>query len=152
MPNRAERRAQDKRSRRGVPAQYDQTQGRARSDMIDEYALQDKSRRLEEHVDGEWKPSASVTDTTGDRLDDIEMRDPDIIKPPHSVRQAFRIVSWTLISLSVIAFLVIMWLPSHPLWLIATISAVFVVAVLSLFVVAGDPKHNPNLDANGTAV
>lgn len=151
MPNRAERRAQDKRSRRGVPAQYDQTQGRARSGMVDERALQEKSRRLEEHVDGEWKPSASTVGE-GAGADNFEMRDPAIVKAPHSVRQAFRIVSWTLIGLSMIAFLVIMWLPSHPLWLIVTVSAVFVVAVLSLFVVAGDPRHNPNLDANGTAV
>ena len=40
MPNRAERRAQAKAGRRGVPSQYDQTQGRGRSGMIDEYQLQ----------------------------------------------------------------------------------------------------------------
>ncbi|MCH4208505.1 tripartite tricarboxylate transporter TctB family protein [Bifidobacterium sp.] len=149
MPNRAERRAQDKRSRKGVPQQYDQTRGRARADMIDEYGLQEKSRRLVEHVDGEWTPSAKADD---DEISTIENRDPQIIKAPHSLRQFFRILSWTLIGLSVVAFLVIMWLPSHPLWLIITVSAVFVVAVLSLFFVTGDPRHNPNLDANGTAV
>ncbi|MCH3974603.1 MAG: tripartite tricarboxylate transporter TctB family protein [Bifidobacterium tibiigranuli] len=149
MPNRAERRAQKKSNRKGVPAQYDQTQGRARSGMVDEHALQEKSRRLEEHTDGEWKPSAG---TVAEDLEDIEIRDPQVVKAPHSARQIFRIISWVLISLSALAFLVIMWLPNHPLWLIATVSGVFVVAVLSLFVVAGDPKHNPNLDANGTAV
>ena len=52
MPNRAERRAQAKRNRRGVPQQYDQTQGRARSGMLDEYQLQEKSRRLQDGTDG----------------------------------------------------------------------------------------------------
>ena len=44
MPNRAERRAQAKQNRRGVPQQYDQTRGRGRSGMLDEYQLQEKSR------------------------------------------------------------------------------------------------------------
>ena len=56
MPNRAERRAQAKAGRRGVPSQYDQTQGRGRSGMIDEYQLQQKSQRLQDGTDGtEWK-------------------------------------------------------------------------------------------------
>ncbi len=42
MPNRAERRAQAKNNRRGVPQQYNQTHGRARSGMLDEYQLQEK--------------------------------------------------------------------------------------------------------------
>ena len=60
MPNRAERRKAAKDQRRGVPSQYDQTRGRARSGMLDEYALQEKSRRIQEGVDdsGVWKPSA----------------------------------------------------------------------------------------------
>ena len=48
MPNRAERRAQAKQNRRGVPQQYDQTRGRGRSGMLDEYQLQEKSRRLQD--------------------------------------------------------------------------------------------------------
>lgn len=52
MPNRAERRAQAKNNRRGVPQQYDQTHGRARSGMLDEYQLQEKSRRLQDGTDG----------------------------------------------------------------------------------------------------
>jgi hypothetical protein len=117
--------------------------------MIDEYGLQEKSRRLVEHVDGQWTPSAKADD---DEISALENHDPRIIKPPHSLRQFLRILSWTLIGLSMVAFLVVMWLPSHPLWLIITVSTVFVIAVLSLFFVASDPKHNPNLDANGTAV
>lgn len=151
MPNRAERRAQAKRSRRGIPEQYDQTSGRARSGMIDEYALQEKSRRLieNEDEDKEWKPSAS---TDGDDAIDPSDRNPQVMKAPHSIRQWFRIISWTLIALSIVAFLVIIWLPTHPMWLIISVSAVFIVSVISLFFVAGDPKNNPNLDANGTAV
>ena len=113
MPNRAERRAQAKAGRRGVPSQYDQTQGRGRSGMIDEYQLQQKSQRLQDGTDG---------------------------------------TEWTLIAIAIIAFFVVMWLPSHPMWLIITVSAVFIVGVLSLFFTAGDSKHNPNLDQNGTAV
>ena len=77
---------------------------------------------------------------------------PKMFKAPHSMRQWFRVASWALIALSAIAFLVVMWLPSHPMWLIATVSIVFAVGVLSLFFTAGNPKHNPNLDQNGTAV
>ena len=62
MPNRAERRAQAKQNRRGVPQQYDQTHGRARSGMLDEYQLQEKSRRLQEGTDGPWKPTAAASD------------------------------------------------------------------------------------------
>lgn len=51
MPNRAERRAQAKQNRRGVPQQYDQTRGRGRSGMLDEYQLQEKSRRLQDGID-----------------------------------------------------------------------------------------------------
>ena len=59
MANRAERRAQAKANRRGVPSQYDQTHGRGRSGMIDEYQLQQKSQRLQDGTDGtEWKPAA----------------------------------------------------------------------------------------------
>ena len=133
MPNRAERRAQAKAGRRGVPSQYDQTQGRGRSGMIDEYQLQQKSQRLQDGTDGtEWKPSGGTIADTETLL---------TTNP-----------SWTLIAIAIIAFFVVMWLPSHPMWLIITVSAVFIVGVLSLFFTAGDSKHNPNLDQNGTAV
>ena len=64
MPNRAERRAKAKADRRGVPSQYDQTQGRGRAGMIDEYQLQEKSRRLQEGTDGPWKPTAHTVSYT----------------------------------------------------------------------------------------
>ena len=119
MPNRAERRAQAKRNRRGVPQQYDQTQGRARSGMLDEYQLQEKSRRLQDGTDGPWKPSAStITETENVLNTNPDYKNPKMFKAPHSVRQWFRVASWVLIALSAIAFLVVMWLPSHPMWLI----------------------------------
>ena len=112
MPNRAERRAQAKRNRRGVPQQYDQTQGRARSGMLDEYQLQEKSRRLQDGTDGPWKPSAStITETENVLNTNPDYKNPKMFKAPHSVRQWFRVASWALIALSAIAFLVVMWLP-----------------------------------------
>ena len=68
------------------------------------------------------------------------------------MRQVLRIITWTLILLCAISFLVIMWIPSVPMWLIITIASVFAVAVISLFFVAGNSKDNPNLDANGCAI
>lgn len=157
MPNRAERRKAAKDQRRGVLSQYDQTRGRARSGMLDEYALQEKSRRIQEGVDdsGVWKPSARTE--VDEEVESVfeaspNYQDPKAFKAPHSVRQWFRVGSWTLIALSVIAFFVVMWLPTHPLWLILTVSVVFVVGVLSLFFTVSNYRNNPNLDANGTAV
>lgn len=153
MPNRAERRAEAKRARKGIPSQYDQTRGRARSGLVDEWSLQQKSIRLQDGTDGEWKPSGGPVekpDTT--MTTNPDYRNPKAFKSPHSVRQWFRVVSWTLIVLSAIAFLVAMWLPNDPVWLVIAICVVFCVGVLSLFLTAGNPKHNPNLDAHGTAV
>ncbi|PJM77308.1 hypothetical protein [Bifidobacterium felsineum] len=154
MPNRRERRAQAKANRRGVPSQYDQTQGRGRSGMIDEYQLQQKSIRLQEGTDGkEWKPSGGNVEETETLLTtNPNYSNPKMFKAPHSVRQWFRVGSWTLIALAIIAFFVVMWLPTHPMWLIATVSGVFIVGVVSLFFTAGNSKDNPNLDQNGTAV
>ena len=152
MANRAERRAQKKR---GVPEQYDATKGRARSGMIDEYQLQEKSRRLKEGKTGPWKPTSSELEhaeevAMGTDPDDFDP--PQVIRAPHSVRQWFRVASWVVIVVSAIMYFVVMWLPQHPLWSIITVSACFAAGVLSLFFTAGDPKNNPNLDQNGTAV
>lgn len=152
MPNRAERRS---KNRNGVPDQYDQTRGRGRSGMIDEYALQEKSRRLKEGGDGPWKPTSSelehaeevAMDTNPDNFDP-----PQVLRAPHSTRQWFRVASWVLIVVSAILFFVVMWIPNRPMWSIITIAAVFAAGVVSLFFTAGDPKNNPNLDQNGTAV
>lgn len=152
MANRAERRAQRKK---GVPDQYDATKGRARSGMIDEYQLQEKSRRLKEGKSGPWKPTSSELEHAEEVAMDTDPNDfdpPQVVRAPHSVRQWFRVASWVVIVVSAIMFFVVMWLPQHPLWSIITVSACFAVGVLSLFFTAGDPKNNPNLDQNGTAV
>lgn len=119
MPNRAERRAQAKAGRRGVPSQYDQTRGRGRSGMIDEYQLQQKSQRLQDGTDGtEWKPSGgTIADTETLLTTNPNYTNPKMFKAPHSLRQWFRVGSWTLIAIAIIAFFVVMWLPSHPMWL-----------------------------------
>ncbi|MEE0654965.1 tripartite tricarboxylate transporter TctB family protein [uncultured Bifidobacterium sp.] len=152
MANRAERRA---RNKGGVPEQYDATQGRGRSGMIDEYQLQEKSRRLKEGKTGPWKPTSSELEHAEKVAMDTDPNDfdpPQVIRAPHSVRQWFRVASWVVIVVSAIMFFVVMWLPQHPLWSIITVSACFAAGVLSLFFTAGDPKNNPNLDQNGTAV
>lgn len=94
MPNRAERRAKAKADRRGVPSQYDQTQGRGRAGMIDEYQLQEKSRRLQEGTDGPWKPTAhTISEQENVLATNPNYSNPKAFKAPHSVRQWFRVVS-----------------------------------------------------------
>lgn len=156
MPNRAERRKAARDQRRGIPSQYDHTNGRARAGIIDEYSLQEKSRRIQEGLDdgGEWKPSARTVSDEPESVFEANpnYRDPKAFKAPHSVRQWFRVFSWVLIALSIIGFFVVMWVPNLPMWGIITVSAVFIVGVVSLFFTAGNYRNNPNLDANGTAV
>lgn len=158
MANRAERRAEAKRAKKGIPSQYDQTRGRGRGGMVDEWSLQQKSIRLQDGTDtgdGPWKPSARTeadVEVESQFEANPNYRNPKVLRAPHSVRQWFRALSWFLIVLAAVAFLVIMWLPSHPMWLVITVAAVFVVGVVSLFFTAGNYRHNPNLDANGTAV
>ncbi|MFT8988106.1 MAG: tripartite tricarboxylate transporter TctB family protein [Bifidobacterium psychraerophilum] len=150
MANRAARRAQARSNQKGIPSQYDQSNGRGRSGMIDEHALQERSRRLQNHESAEWKPSGG-TDLDAVQVDQ-QQRNENPMHMPHSPRQWMRLISWVLIVAACIAFLVIMWLPSVPLWLVITISAVFAVGVLSLFFVGGSPHENPNLDDYGAAV
>ncbi|KAB8293639.1 tripartite tricarboxylate transporter TctB family protein [Bifidobacterium avesanii] len=158
MPNRAERRAAAKREKRGIPQQYDRTRGRGRANMVDEYALQEKSRRLQEGIDdsGPWKPTARTEDVESETEYNVNpnYRNPSKgLTAPSSARGWFRAVSWTLIALAIIGFFVVMWVPNAPMWAIITVSAVFAVGVLSLFFVAAkSPRENPNVDAHGTAV
>ncbi len=146
MPNRAERRAQARRARRS--GQTETTQGGVpvarRSSGLNEYELQERSRRLVDRDDGQWRPSGFAAVPVEE--------DPAPAKSVHDLRWWLRIICWALICLSAVAFLIIMWLPAHPLWLIATVAGIFAVGVLSLFFVPGSPKSNPRLDENGTAV
>lgn len=144
MPNRAERRAQAKQGRNGVP-QPNQPNNRGRGGLVDEYSLQERSRRLAESGDAEWKPRAETVKVWND--DDNKP-----IRAPHSLRQWFRGLTWLLIVASAVAFAVLMWIPERPMWVVIAVSATFVVGVLSLFFTAGDYRRNPNLDDNGTAV
>lgn len=150
MTNRAERRAQAKQARKGIPSQYDATNSRGRSGVVDEYALQERSRRLIEQGDAQWKPSATIEKHHG--VDDPSLRNPHLAKKPHSTRQILRMIAWGLISVSVIAFIALMWLPTLRLRYIAIIAFIFAIGVCSLFFVAGDSRDNPNLDEHGTAV
>ncbi|MFD0705022.1 hypothetical protein ACFQY8_04605 [Alloscardovia venturai] len=59
MANRAERRAEAKRQRRGQD-QSQQGNIRSRAGLLDEQSLQDRSLRLQSKSKGEWKPSSSV--------------------------------------------------------------------------------------------
>ncbi|WP_414630300.1 tripartite tricarboxylate transporter TctB family protein [Bifidobacterium actinocoloniiforme] len=120
--------------------------------MLDEQALQEKARRLAAGDNGEWKPSGRNDLAPVAEQVDPSLRDPKLVEKPRSVRHWFRLLSWCLIVLSIIAFLVAMWVPNMPMWAIITICAVFTVGVISLFFVGGSYKENPRLDSYGTAV
>ena len=125
MANRAQRRS---KNNGGMPSQYDSTQGRGRSGMIDESQLQERSRRLKEGKKGPWKPSSSelekyeeiALDTDPDNYDP-----PQVLRAPHSGRQWARLFSWIVIVVSAISFFVVMWVPNLPMWVIITVCAVF---------------------------
>ncbi|MDN5632826.1 tripartite tricarboxylate transporter TctB family protein [Bifidobacterium mongoliense] len=145
MPNRAERRAQSKRSSTVGPPRYD-TSRRSNVGLSDERALQERSRRLAEHRSATWTP---VSSTQEERMEEAST---PAARAGSSLRGVMRIISWTLIVLSMIAFLTVMWLPSHPAWLIILVSAVFVIGVLSLFLTAEDARFNTHVDEHGTAL
>ncbi|MFC0265140.1 hypothetical protein [Alloscardovia macacae] len=74
MPNRAERRAQAKRQRRGQ-AEPQQGMARSRDGLLDEQSLQERSVRLQNKAKGEWKPSSSTLEQDDDS-DVIPSADP----------------------------------------------------------------------------
>ena len=159
MPNRAERRAQAKRAKRGETATTSRNTRTARAprrdDAVDEYSLQQRSLHLQESSTDEWKPSASTEPRSHDKdvtPDDLAFRNPKKAPAPSTVRGWGRFFSWLFIVLSAIAFIIVMFLPSKPLWAIVTGSVIFILGVLSLFLFGGSPSENPNVDSNGTAV
>ena len=116
--------------------------------MLDEYSLQEQSRRLEDREDGEWKPSGRPSqEGTQERA--VAVRHSHM---PHGVRGWLRMISWTLLVLSIIGFFIVMWVKNAPLWLVIVIACVFALGVLLLGLTAGSPRENPSLDENGTAV
>lgn len=151
MPNRKERRSRDKLRRKGIPEQYDQTHGRARSGLIDEYALQERSRRLQEHGNGPWKPSSNV-------LDEEHIMQTNKQRVLHentgfgTARKVLSVIAWLMIILSAIAFFVLMWLPGKSLVLVLAVSIIFTLGVIGLFFINGNAQRNPRLDAHGTAL
>lgn len=151
MANRKERRAKERQSRRGIPSQYDDTKGRARSGMIDEYALQDRSRRLAEHKDGEWKPSSSVT-SQEDKFNRNILRAEAGDETWNKVRKVISIVSWAVILISAFALFVFMWLPNTPIALTIISSVLFALGVVGLFFTIGNARRNPRLDEHGTSL
>ena len=151
MANRKERRAKARQSRRGIPSQYDQTNGRGRGGMIDEYNLQEHSRRLQENgVDG-WKPSSSVTQSQSKMEQNIKRAQAGD-DTWNAVRKVIGVCSWAVLLLSAFAFLVFMWLPSQPLVLVVTIAVLFALGVFGLFFSFSNAKQNPRLDEHGTAI
>lgn len=151
MANRKERRAKARQNRRGIPSQYDDTKGRARGGMIDEYALQERSRKLVERKNGEWKPSSSVTDEE-ERVAANTRRTESGDETMNKVRKVIGVCSWAVLLLSALAFLVIMWLPSQPIALVITVSVLFALGVFGLFFSFSNSKRNPRLDEHGTAI
>ncbi|WP_427877064.1 tripartite tricarboxylate transporter TctB family protein [Gardnerella sp. 2492-Sm] len=151
MANRKERRAKARQNRRGIPSQYDDTKGRARGGMIDEYALQERSRKLVERKNGEWKPSSSVTEEE-ERVATNTRRTESGDETMNKVRKVIGVCSWAVLLLSALAFLVIMWLPSQPIALVITVSVLFALGVFGLFFSFSNSKRNPRLDEHGTAI
>ena len=151
MPNRKERRAKARNARRGIPSQYDETKGRARGGMIDEYDLQERSRRLKERGAGPWKPTSNVTaeeEKIAKNVQRAESGDDTL----NAVRKVIGVCSWAVLLLSAFAFLVIMWFPSQPIALVITIAVLFALGVFGLFFSFSNSKRNPRLDEHGTAI
>lgn len=91
----------------------------------------------------DWKPSSSVLDKEKEEKPKVRI----------TLRGIFNTLSWLLIVLSGVAFVVLMWLPSKPVWLVVTVVtvvAVFAVGVLSLFLTTGG--RNTNVDSHGAAI
>lgn len=88
---------------------------------------------------GEWKPTSSAQ-----AAEDVQK------KAPWTPRRVLNLISWVLIALSMIGFIVVMWVPVA--WLIITVCVMFAVGVFSLFFTTGKKDSNPLLDSNGTAL
>lgn len=151
MANRKERRARDKQSRKGIPSQYDQTKGRGRGGMLDEYILQDRSRRLSSYKNGEWKPTSNVT-AEEEKFTRAVRRANCGDETFNAVRKVISVFSWAVILISAFAFFVLMWFKNQPISLVITVSVLFTIGVFGLFFTIGNDKGNPRLDDHGTAL
>lgn len=133
--------------RGGVPPQYQRNQGRNRSALLDEDSLQERSVRLADGKSAQWKPSSLET-----QKEQAETQAQAARSQSRGWRGWLTIVAWVVICLSIVGFFSLMWLPTHPFWLVATVSGVFAVGVLSLFIASRGGNANPRLDENGTAL
>ena len=109
----------------------------------------DQRARTVENGALEWRPGrvAAVVDAA------VAASSPDPMSSRrHTGWGKAKIVSWTVMVLAAVAFIIVMWIPNLPMWGIVTVSAVFLAGVLSLFVVQSPRDVNPYLDENGTAV
>jgi hypothetical protein len=101
---------------------------------LSEETLQDRLNSKEE-----WKPTSSA------------QAEEDVTKKaPWTPCRVFNLISWVLIALSMISFIVVMWVPVA--WLIITVCTMVAVGVFSLFFTTGKKCSNPLLDSNGTAL
>ncbi|MCI1901159.1 MAG: hypothetical protein LKI93_00260 [Bifidobacteriaceae bacterium] len=159
MANRAQRRANQRAANKnGESGQPEGTQSATSQAMFN-----NKADRVAEGRD-EWVPGR--VDANGDTVTAAQASANEEARAEHDAKvQAnvslarkrttkgwLKFFSWLLIGLSALAFLIVMWIPNLPMWAIVTVSAIFAVGVLSLFVVRGDNDKNPYLDENGTAV
>ncbi|WP_018143724.1 hypothetical protein [Alloscardovia criceti] len=87
MANRAERRAQAKRQRRGQ-AEPQQGMTRSRSGLLDETSLQERSVRLNNKSRGEWKPSSSTLQAEDESFEEIPSADPKLSAASADVKAA----------------------------------------------------------------
>lgn len=145
MPNRAQRRANARRSN------DDNVQRR----VSDQGLFEAKADAVAEGRTGEWRPSRVDTVEQVRHEDERTPQEKDAeahVAPRMSGWGIAKLMSWLLIILSSLAFLILMWIPGLPLWAILTVTIVFGIGVISLFVVRSPHDVNPNLDANGTAV
>ncbi|MFU0663014.1 tripartite tricarboxylate transporter TctB family protein [Gardnerella vaginalis] len=151
MANRRERRAKAKQNRRGIPSQYDQTNGRGRGGMIDERNLQDRARTIRQRGAAPWKPTSNVT-AEEEKIARNVQRAESGDETWNTVRKVVGVCSWAVLLLSAFAFLVIMWFPSQPIVLVITIAVLFALGVFGLFFSFSNAKQNPHLDEHGTAL
>ncbi|MEE1324802.1 MAG: hypothetical protein U0K19_04350 [Bifidobacteriaceae bacterium] len=144
MTNREQRRTNERTQRQSAKNERPEA-----SRSTTTQASLDQRARTVENVALEWRPGrvATITDA------DVAALSPDPMSSRrHSGWGNAKIVTWTVIVLSALAFIIVMWIPNLPMWGIVTVSAVFLAGVLSLFIVQSPRDVNPYVDENGTAV
>lgn len=148
MANRAQRRANQKAARTTTKNGQPEVSRSATTQATFNNQADRVAEGKDQWVPGRIDPDGNVIDETAEEAETAAPK----ISRKRTWRDWLKVCSWTLITLSAIAFLVVMWIPNLPIWAVITVSAFFVVGVLSLFVVRGDHDKNPYLDENGTAV